>query len=185
MDWCQRRYSGGETMTTLRYVFALLLLLGGASVKAQVAPPSGAWLQTKLVWKMPPPELELKERYAEAEVLYFSPDHKLVVLYATVIQGAKSEVISGGDGQVVYLGTWGLNGNSLHVEYRLVSRTVAKVGETLPGPVLSQDIRSVGVTLLFMKDRFKRDEKLDNELKVILHRESARQGGLGKGTDKQ
>ena len=66
-----------------------------------------------------------------------------------------------------------------------MSRTVAKVGETLPGPVLSQDIRSVGVTLLFMKDRFKRDEKLDNELKVILQRESARQGGLGKGTDKQ
>lgn len=185
MDWRQRWYSGGETMMILRYIYLLLLLLSGASVKAQVAPPSGAWLQTKLVWKKPPPELELKERYAEAAVIYFSPDHKLVVLYATVIQGATSEVISGGDGQVVYLGTWGLNAKSLHVEYRLVSRTVAKVGEALPGPVLSGDIRPAGGTLLFMKERFKRDEKLDNELKVILQRESARQGNPGRDADKQ
>lgn len=185
MDWSKRWYSGGETMTILRYIALLLLLLGGASVKAQVAQPSGTWLQTKLVWKKPPPELELKERYAEAAVLYFSPDHRLVVLYATVIQGATSEVISGGDGQVVYLGTWSLNGKSLHVEYRLVSRTVAKVGETLPGPVLSGDIPSTGGTLLFMEERFKRDEKLDNELKTILQRETAWQGNPGRDADKQ
>jgi hypothetical protein len=185
MDWRQCWYPSGETMTILRYISIFLLLICGASVKAQVAPPSAAWIQTKVIWKKPPPELELKERYAEAEVLYFSPDHKLVVLYATVIQGATSEVISGGDGQVVYLGTWGLNVNSLHVEYRMVSRTVAKEGETLPGPVLNEDIRLAGGTLLFMKHRFKRDEKLENELKAILQRESARQGDLGRDSDKQ
>lgn len=172
-------------MTILRYISVLLLLLGGASLSAQVASPSGAWLQTKLEWKKPPPELELKERYAEAAVLYFSPDHKLVVLYATVIQGTTSEVISGGDGQVVYLGTWGLKGKSVHVEYRLVSRTVAKLGETLPAPLLSEDIRWGGGALPFMKKGFKRDEKLDNELNAILRREGARQNSSGHDADKQ
>jgi hypothetical protein len=66
---------------------------------------------------------------------------------------------------------------NLHVEYRLVSRTVAKQGEILPGPVQTEDIRVRGSTLLFEKDRFRRDEKLDGdaEFKIILERESARQ----------
>jgi hypothetical protein len=64
------------------------------------------------------------------------------------------------------------------VEYRLVSRTVAEEGETLPGPVHSEDVRVRGPTVLFQKDRFKRDEKLDGdeEFKIILERESVRQG---------
>ena len=128
-----------------------------------------------VTWKKPPAELELKERYAEAAVLYFSPDQRFVLLYGTVIQSPKSEVVSRGDGRVVCLGTWKLTGPSVHVEYRLVSRTVAKEGETLPGPVQSEDIRVRGSTLLFQKDRFGRAEKLDDELKAILQGETARQ----------
>ena len=162
----------------LRYLCIWLCLLGGASVRAQIAPPSGAWRQTNVTWKKPPPELESKERYAEARILYFSPDQRFILLAATVFQGPTSEVISGGDGRVVYLGTWKLTGNSLHVEYRLVSWTVREEGETLPRPVHSEDVRVRGRTLLFQKDRFRRDEKLDgdDEFKIILERESARQG---------
>jgi hypothetical protein len=177
MDGSQCRYSGGETTMILRYLCISLCLLGGASLRAQVAPPSGAWRQTNVTWKKPPAELELKQRYAEAAVLYFSPDQRFVLVYATVIQGPTSEAISGGDGRVVYFGTWKLTGYSLHVEYRLVSRTVAKESETLPGPVQSEDVRVRGSTLLFQNDRFRRDEKLDgdDEFKIILERESARQ----------
>jgi hypothetical protein len=107
-------------------------------------------------------------------VLYFNPDHKFVLLYGLVIQGPISERLSVGDGRVVYLGTRDLNGKSVHVEYRLVSRTVAKEGETLPGPVLSEVIQSRSGTLQFKKDVFKRDEKLDDEFKAILDGESAR-----------
>jgi hypothetical protein len=160
----------------LRYLCISLCLLGSASVKAQVAPPTGAWRQTDVKWKKPPAELELKQRSAEAAVVYFSPDQRFVLLYGTIIQGPTSEGVSQGDGRVVYLGTWKLTGNLLHVEYRLVSRTVAKEGETLPGPVQNEDIRVRGSTILFQKDRFGRDEKLDNEFKAILQGESARQG---------
>ena len=175
VDGSQCRYYGGETTMILRYLCILLCLLGGASLGAQVVPPTGAWRQTNATWKKPPAELELKQRYAEAAVLYFSPDQRFVLVYATVIQGPTFEAIRGGDGRVVYLGTWKLTGISVHVQYRLVSRTVAKEGETLPGPVQSDDIRVRGSTLLFQKDRFGRAEKLDDELKAILQGESARQ----------
>jgi hypothetical protein len=161
----------------IKWLCISLCLLGGSSLRAQIAPPSGAWLQTNLTWKKPPAELELKERYAEATVIYFSPDQRFVLLYGTVIQNPKTEVVSHGDGRVVYLGTWKLTGNSLHVQYRLVSRTVAKEGETLPGPVQSEDVWVGGSTLLFRRDRFGRDEKLDDELKGILQGESARRVG--------
>jgi hypothetical protein len=141
MDGSQCRYFGGETITILRYLCISLCLLGGASVRAQVAPPSGAWRQTNVTRKNPPAELELTQRYSEARILYFSPDQRFVLLAGTVIQGPTSEAISGGDGRVVYLGTWKLTGNSLQVEYRLVSRTVAEGGETLPGPVHSEGVR--------------------------------------------
>jgi len=127
-----------------------------------------------VTWKKPPAELDLKERYAESAVLYFSPAHRFVLLYGTVIRGPASEAISGGDGRVVYFGTWKLTGNSLHVEYRLVRRMVDIEGETLPGPVQSQDVRVRGRMLLFQKDRFRRDEKLDSDddFKINLERES-------------
>jgi len=170
------RYTGGETTMIVRYLCISLCLLGGASLRAQVAPPSGAWRQTNVTWKKPPAELELKQRYSEARILYFSPDQRFVLMSGTVIQGPTSEEISQGDGRVVYLGTWKLTGNSLQVEYRLVSRTVAEEGETLPGPVHSEGVRVRGSTLLFQKGRFRRDDKLDDELKAILQGESARQG---------
>lgn len=160
----------------LRYLCISLCLLGGVSLRAQVAPPTGAWRQTNVKWKKPPAELKLKQRYAEAAILYFSSDHKFVLLYGTVIQGPTSEGVSHGDGCVAYLGAWNLTGNSLHVEYRLVSRTVAQEGETLPGPVQSEDLRVRGSTLLFQKGRFRRDGKLDDEFKAIIQDESAHQG---------
>jgi hypothetical protein len=115
-----------------------------------------------VTWKKPPAELELNQRYAEAAVLFFSRDQRFLLLYGTVIQSATSEEISQGDGGVVYLGTWKLTGNAVHVEYRLVSRTVAKEGETLPGLVQTEDVQVRGGTLLFQRERFGRAEKLDD-----------------------
>jgi hypothetical protein len=97
-------------------------------------------------------------------------------MYGTLLLTPSSEGMSHGDGRIVYLGTWNLTGNSLHLEYRLVSRTVARYGETLPGPMQRKDIHVRGSSLLFQKDRFDRDKKLDNEFKAILQGESVRLG---------
>ena len=183
MGACQeerRRSAVRATRPTmiLRYLCISLCLLGSASLRAQVKPPAGAWRQTNVTWKKPPAELESNERYAEAAVLYFSSDQRFILLYGTVRQRPTSETISGGDGRVVFFGTWKLTSSSLHVEYRLISRTVAKEGEALPGPVQSEDIRVSSSTLFFQKDRFSRNEKLDgdDEFKIILERESVPQG---------
>jgi hypothetical protein len=118
----------------------------------------------------------VKERYAQAAVLYFSPDQKFVLLYATVIQQLESEQISEGDGCVLYVGTWKPTGNLLDVEYRLVSRTITKEGETLPGPVQTAQVRATDSAVLFQKDRFDRDTHLDNHLKAVLQNERAHPG---------
>ena len=57
-------------------------------------------------------------------------------------------------------------------------RMVDIEGETLPGPVQSQDVRVRGRMLLFQKDRFRKDEKLDSDddFKINLERESVSQG---------
>jgi hypothetical protein len=85
----------------VRYLCIWLCLLSGISQRPQVALPSGAWRQTNVAWKKPRAELELKQRYAEAAVVYFSPDQRIVLLYGTVIQGPTSEGMSQGDGRVV------------------------------------------------------------------------------------
>lgn len=157
-------------------ITVLVIWIGSAPLSAQVAMPAGAWRQTNVTWKKPPAELQLKERYAEAAVLYFSPDQKFLLLYATVIQQPKSEQISEGDGCVLYLGTWKPTGNHLDVEYRLVSRTIAKEGETLPGPVQTAHVWVRDSAVLFQKDRFVQDKNLDNHLKAVLQEESARPG---------
>jgi hypothetical protein len=62
-------------------------------------------------------------------------------MVGTLIQDTSSEGMSQGDGRVIYLGTWKLNGNSIHVEYHLVSRTVPIEGEVIPGAPMSRDIQ--------------------------------------------
>jgi hypothetical protein len=160
----------------LRYIFISLCLLYAPSVEAQVAAPLGVWRQTNVKWQRPPAELELRNRYAESAVLYFSPDHRFVLMFGTLIQRISSEEMSKGDGRIVYLGTWKVNDNSVHVEYHLVSRTVAIEGEIIPGAPVSDDIQLRGSTLHFKKDRFARDRNLDVEFKATLETETALEG---------
>ena len=71
-------------------------------------------------------------RYAETALLYFGSNHEFSVVYATVIQGPTAEGVSRGDGRVVYLGTWKLEGAKLSVEYRLASRQCARTARKSP-----------------------------------------------------
>lgn len=157
----------------IRYLCVWLCLLAGAASTAPVMPPAGAWRQANVTWKKPPAALKLKERYAEAAVLYFSPDQRFLLLYGTIIQQPKHEGKSVGDACTAYMGTWKLTGNSISVEYRLVSATIVQKGETLPGPIKSEGIHVKGSTLLFQRDRFERDKNLDSQFKAILEDEHA------------
>jgi hypothetical protein len=96
------------------------------------------------------------------------------MVYGTVIQAPKSEGISHGDGQVVFLGTWNQDGANLRVERRLVSRTVLEANEALPGPMQKGTAQLKGEVLQFEKMRFRRDLFLDDDAQEILQGNRAR-----------
>jgi hypothetical protein len=152
--------------------FFLSLLI--VPLNGQTAQVSGSWIESGIKWTKPPAELQLKERSAEAGLLYFGPNNQFAFVYGTVIQGAKWETLSHGDGRVVYLGTWKLDGSTLRVEFRLVSRTVSKENETLPGPIEKRTIQLNGGVLLFESMRFRLDHRLDDQLLAVFEGESAR-----------
>jgi hypothetical protein len=161
------------------FLFGILLLFI-APLQGQTPQVSGAWRESSVKWTKPPAELQLDERSAQAGLLYFGPNSQFALIYGTVIQGANWETLSHGDGRVVYLGTWTLDGTVLRVEYRLVSRTVLKGGERLPGPILKKTIQSKGGILLLDRTCFQREKRLDDQLLAVLQGESARLGNSGQ-----
>ncbi len=164
-------------MTKRGAVFFLLCLLS-APLQSQEPAFLGAWRQSGIKWTKPPAELYLKECSAESAILFFDANHEFVFLYGTLIQNPTSEGVSHGDGQVVYLGTWATDGTTLHVKYQLVSRTVSKSNETMPGPMETGEIQIKKNALLFEKMQFHGDRRLDNDLRDILQGERARMKGL-------
>jgi hypothetical protein len=120
-------------------VWAVVLSAWITPCLAQGPSMSGAWRQARVNW-IKPPELHLNERQGEASTLYFASDHRFMLLYASVIQSPKAETISHGDGQVVFLDTWQMDGGTLRAKFRLVSRTVSPEGEALPGPIQTETI---------------------------------------------
>jgi hypothetical protein len=152
----------------------MVICVAVCSLQGRDASITGAWLQSGVKWVPPPRELQLNERAAEAAILYFGPRNEFAMVYANVIRRSHSETVSHGDGQVVYLGTWKAEGAVLQVEYRLVSRTVSKAGETLPGPPEKTGFELKDRILVSEKMRFNRDRRLDADLRAIYEGESAR-----------
>jgi hypothetical protein len=160
-------------------IVGLFLLLSSSSLSraqpAEIAIPSGTWIETNVRWSKPPAELDyLHEHYAEAGILFFGADHQFLLVYGTVIKQPDSESFSQGDGRVVFLGTWQVHGSFLRVRYQLIERTVAREGEQIPGPMLSAEILVKGADLMFDRKRFDRDARLDHDLKAILAGSTAR-----------
>lgn len=86
-------------------------------------------------WSKAPPGVNARLRFTDATIIHLSPGHGLALIHATVNRGPHEyEVISRGDPQTLYLRTWTLDGGRITAEYRLVSRTVSRPGEVLPGP---------------------------------------------------
>jgi hypothetical protein len=162
-----------------RAILGLILLLSpgalGRTQHTNVTVPSGAWLESRLLWNSPPAELGyLHEHYAEAGILFFAPDHQFLLVYGTVLRQPNRDALSQGDGRVVYSGTWKGDRSGLHVEYRIVERTVRREGEQIPGPILSRDIQVVASSLIFEGKRFSRDARLDHDLQAALEGSTAR-----------
>jgi hypothetical protein len=149
------------------------VLLSGR-LESQTPAFVGTWVETGVKWTRPPAELHLSQHFAQCGVLYFAPNHDFALIYGTVIKAAKSEGLSHGDGRVVYLGTWSAKDATLAIRYQLVSRTVQKANESLPGPMQTGEVKICDGTLLFANKRFNRHALLDDELRATLQGEQSR-----------
>jgi hypothetical protein len=158
----------------LRYAWVLCTILLSGSLESQTQGVTGTWVETGVKWSRPPAELHLNQRYAECAILYFAPNHDFALIYGTVIKAPQSEGLSHGDGGVVYLGTWTAKDAILEIHYQLVSRTVQKANESLPGPVQAGEVKIRDRALLFANKRFNRHALLDDELRSTLQGEQSR-----------
>jgi hypothetical protein len=141
-------------------ILLLVLPLVASSQQGRVA--EGAWLRSDIKWSKAPKEINPKLQYAPTGIIYFGADHTFALVYATVNRVPDEyEVISNGDGQEIYLGTWNAAGSALALKYRLVERTVRLLGEALPGPTKEETARQIGSVIVFRGHSFRRSSALD------------------------
>jgi hypothetical protein len=112
----------------------LFLLLSSCGAIAQPVKTAGAWLPVNVKWEHAPPDINPKLETGTATVLYFDGKGHFAIIGCVINrEPGRYTTVSAGDGQVISFGEWDghLPGN---VKYRLISRTVERAGETLPGP---------------------------------------------------
>jgi len=142
----------------------ILLIISGCS-KQDSGPSAGAWIRNDASWVAPPKEINPRLQSAPAAILYFGADHTFSLIYARVNRVPKEyEVISNGDGQEIYLGTWTTNGVNIDLKFRLVERTVRSPGENLPGPALAETAQLKAAGIVFRGHSFSRDAELDSSV---------------------
>lgn len=92
------------------------------------------WVTKNIEWKRAPRNYNPNLSTGPATVLYFRPDGRFGMMYCRLNRGPKYLVVSYGDGQVVFEGTWKAQPTGIAVRYRCVTTSVSSVpAEKLPG----------------------------------------------------
>jgi hypothetical protein len=148
----------------------IVLLLWSCVAFAQGVKPTGTWLPVHVKWEHAPPSINPKLETGATTVLHFD-EHGRFVLIACVVnrEPGRYITISHGDGQEISLGEWDghLPGQ---VKYQLVSRTVQRIGETLPGPWREEKLTSTPRGyLLFQGKAYRHVEGLEPNVRELLH----------------
>ena len=136
---------------------------------AQTVKTAGAWLPVNVKWQHAPPEINPKLETGSATVLYFDQQGHFAIIGCVINrEPGRYTTVSAGDGQVVSLGEWDSHLPG-HVKYRLVSRTVERVGETLPGPWQVEKLPSTPKGYLrFKGELYRRVEDLAPSVREVL-----------------
>jgi hypothetical protein len=146
----------------------ILFVLCSCAAFAQVGKPIGAWLPVHVKWEHAPASVNPKLETGETTVLYFDDEKRFALVGCVINRESAQYTISHGDGQVISLGEWDghLPGQ---VKYRLVSRTVALKGETLPGPWHEEKLASTSKGYLRFKGKlYRRVEALEPSVREVL-----------------
>ena len=136
---------------------------------AQTVKTAGAWLPVNVKWEHAPPDINSKLETGSATVLYCDEQGRFAVVGCVINrEPGRYTTVSEGDGQVISFGEWDghLPG---HVKFRLISRTVERVGETLPGPWHEEKLASTPKGYLRFKGQlYRRMEDLEPSVRELL-----------------
>lgn len=137
-----------------KLVMLLLCALGLNVANAQAQESGEFWIPTKLKWTRISGAPKGHET-ARAIVFYFpNKGRRFVRDECWLIRNGKSLSISNGDPHDEYVGETEPILDGMRLRYRLVSRTVTRNGESLPGDVLSEDASTLAVSGLEVSGHF-------------------------------
>jgi hypothetical protein len=129
-------------MRTLLVVFLFLTTVCQKPLNFNAV--TGFWIPERMSWESPPSGLELDSlRFAYASTLYFSPDSTFKMFHWMLLKAESHDSLGAslGDGFSLHLGNWyPLNPNEILIRYRLVYRSITKVGEKLPTEEVSDTL---------------------------------------------
>lgn len=125
------------------------------------------WIQEGLSWEQDPGDKQ--QGWAAGSVVYFAKNGDFAKFGGVLIKRGRKVGLSGGEGEIVYAGTWKVNEGTIQVEYRLVGeyKLVRPAGQppAIPGPVRHAEIRSVSqssVRIEFDGTKFKATSALSS-----------------------
>ena len=124
-----------------RHFFAVVLAICCmfASVAAQENGEGRFWVPADIHWQHPR-GAPSGEAVAPVVVLYFQQNGLFTRDECWVIRSGKAITISNGDPHNEWIGRWDPIADGMHVSYRLVRRTVERMGEILPGTMTVEDV---------------------------------------------
>ena len=150
----------------------LALLIVGLVMAVSAQTEGGQlWIPVDVKWsRIQGAPRNVHQRTASTTVLYFGKDGEFVRDDCWLIRDSKSISISNGDPHNEYVGRMTepmLDGAKY--TYRLVRRTVEKMGEVLPGPMITESTSTMAKSGLAMggRNRFFHRVKFANEREYV------------------
>jgi hypothetical protein len=103
------------------------------------------WIQKDISWYRPEGEPDLKQTYGNGKVLYFGGAGEFGRFTGVVVKHGKTLMLSEGDGDIIYRGTWTASRHGIAIVYRLadsykILRTEGAKEPDIPGPVENSSV---------------------------------------------
>jgi hypothetical protein len=148
----------------------ITLFLWSCAAFAQGVRPTGAWLPLHVKWEHAPPSVNAKLESGTTTLLYFDEHGRFAFVGCVVNRELGRYItISHGDGQDISLGEWDGHLPGV-VKYRLVSRAVQRIGETLPGSWHEEKLAFTPKGyLLFEGKLYRHLGELEPSIRELLH----------------
>jgi hypothetical protein len=127
-----------------RILTCCCLVLLSCSADAQDRDTQTEWVFVShpLRWDSPPRELHLKQKEASADLVVLYPTGQFAGISCYLIKGSNGKIaISRGEGDVVRIGEWQLEGADVLAKSRVVFRTVTIEGRPIPEAEISERFR--------------------------------------------